>query len=60
MKRLVRYLKNVKNELKKVTWPSGSTTLQMTVLVLIVTTIWGVYTWLLDLGFGKLMSLVIK
>ncbi len=57
---LLNYFKSVRQELEKVTWPSLKKTSDMTLLVLVVTAVWGLYVWLLDLGFGKLMSLIIR
>ena len=59
MKKVLNYFKHVWMELKKVSWPSFPKAREMTFLVVGVTIIWGVFVWLLDTGFGWLMSQII-
>jgi len=60
MKRLFQYLKNVKAELKKISWPSKKKTQELTTVVVIITVVWAVYVWALDTGFTQLMTLLLK
>lgn len=53
-----KYFKDVKNELKRVIWPTRSQLINNTITVLILCFIVGVLIWLVDLGFGALSSLI--
>ncbi|SHJ38179.1 preprotein translocase subunit SecE [Lutispora thermophila] len=52
-----RYFKETKAELKKVSWPSRKEVLQHTEVVLISIIIIGLALWLVDLAFGKVLSI---
>jgi preprotein translocase subunit SecE len=57
---LMQFFAEVKVELKKVTWP-GRDEVQSTTIVVVITSIFfGFYLWVLDLGFGHLLRLVLK
>ncbi|MFA6522637.1 MAG: preprotein translocase subunit SecE [Patescibacteria group bacterium] len=60
--RLVAYLLEAKEELKKVTWPSKKDLIRYSVAVilfcLIIATYFGVLDWALNLGMKYLLSLV--
>ncbi|HVA37734.1 MAG TPA: preprotein translocase subunit SecE [Candidatus Dormibacteraeota bacterium] len=45
-------------EMKRVTWPSRDEWVSATVLVVALVILVGFFTWLVDLGFEKLFSLV--
>ena len=55
-KRMIRFLKDVKSELKKVTWPTKNQAVKNTVVVLIFLIIIGLFVflidWLFQLGVG--------
>ena len=55
-KRMIRFLKDVKAELKKVTWPTKNQAVKNTVVVLIFLIIIGLFVflidWLFQLGVG--------
>jgi preprotein translocase SecE subunit len=53
------YLQQVSRELKKVTWPSRATTIEMTMLVIAVSIIVGAYLGVLDYFFQQLMGVFI-
>ena len=57
---VVRYFQEVRDELKKVTWPDRQQTIQKTSLVIIVSVIVGVYIGALDFIFTRLTSLFLK
>lgn len=57
---LVGYLKDTITELKAVRWPTRQATIQLTVIVLGISLLVGLYVGLLDVTFTKLLSLVIK
>ncbi|MBP7876123.1 preprotein translocase subunit SecE [Candidatus Woesebacteria bacterium] len=50
------YLKEVRSELTKVSWPSRATTLNMTLLVVAVSAFLGVYLGVIDYVFRELVT----
>lgn len=56
--RIVRPFKNMWRELKKVTWPNRKDLLNYTLIVLAFMVFMGVVIGLLDLGSGRLISLI--
>ena len=48
--RFGEYLKRVKAELRKVTWPTRKETTKLTVVVFIVCALFALFFWLLDTG----------
>ena len=59
-KRILRYFKEVRAELRKVVWPSRDTALNLTGIVLGVTVFMSVALGLLDWLFTKLFALIIS
>ena len=59
-KRLGRFFKQSWSELKKVSWPNFNTVVKNTGIVLIMCLLIGAFIWLLDLGLGKLLELILK
>ncbi len=55
----VGYLQEVMTELKKVSWPTLKHTRDMTILVIVVSLLVGVYIGALDFVFQKLVALLI-
>ena len=49
---IVRYIKDTRNELQKVSWPSRRETIRLTQIVMIVTFGVGLFLWLADLLFS--------
>jgi len=47
------FLSEVRNELKRVTWPSNKEVYATTVVVILVSIFFGVYLWVLDIGLDK-------
>jgi len=47
---LGEYLKGVKAELKKVTWPTKKETAKFTAIVLVVCALFAVFFWVIDTG----------
>ena len=60
MKKIVKFLKEVKSELKKVRWPNQKELIKLTTVVIIVTIIVSIYIGGLDFIFAKLMEILIK
>jgi preprotein translocase subunit SecE len=56
----VMYLREVSTELKKVSWPTLEHTRNMTILVIIVSILVGVYIGALDFVFQKLITALIS
>ena len=57
---VVRYLKEVRAEIRKVTWPDRPEVLRLTGIVLVVLVIMSAFLAILDFGFAQLMSVVLR
>ena len=55
-----RFLLDYKSEIKKIVWPGPRSVVKNTLVVLLVCLILGAFIWLLDLGLGKLIGLLLK
>lgn len=56
MKRVINYLKEVNLELKYVTWPKRNDVIKLTLTVLLVSAIVGIYVGGLDFGLTKILE----
>jgi preprotein translocase subunit SecE len=56
----VDFLRDVRGELKKITWPTRKETLASTAVVIVAVLIISVYLGLVDLGLSKLVGQIIK
>ena len=56
-KSLIRFFREAKSELKKVTWPSKEQLAHNTLIILVFIIIVTVILSVLDLGFGKLFQM---
>ncbi|MBW2174800.1 MAG: preprotein translocase subunit SecE [Deltaproteobacteria bacterium] len=56
----MQFLREVKIELKKVTWPSRKETLASTAVVIIIVIIISAFLGLVDLGLSNLIRFVLK
>jgi len=56
---IIKFLQEVKSELKKVTWPSQPLIIKMTMVVVGVSLVVGLFLAGVDFIFSKLMSLII-
>lgn len=56
----VNFLKEVRTELKKVTWPTRGEVVKYTIVVIAVSTIVGIYLGVLDFAFTKIMETVLS
>jgi preprotein translocase subunit SecE len=56
----VQFLREVKIELKKVTWPSKKQTMGSTVVVIILVIIISLFLGLVDMGLSSLISVVLQ
>ncbi|MBQ7105929.1 MAG: preprotein translocase subunit SecE [Clostridia bacterium] len=59
MKRVIRFLRDYKSEVKKIVWPSLKDVVKNTLIVLIICVIIGVFIWLADFGLAKLLDLIL-
>ena len=58
-KRFRKFLSDVRNELKKVTWPSRDQTFKQTGVVLVIVAIVGVFLGVVDFGLNEAVKLII-
>lgn len=58
-KSVVRFFKEIKNELKKVIWPTKEQMVNNTLTVLFTCLVVGITIWIADLGLTKLVELVL-
>ncbi|WP_022847299.1 MULTISPECIES: preprotein translocase subunit SecE [unclassified Desulfurobacterium] len=56
----VTFLKEVKQELNRVTWPNREEVVEGTIGVLTFTGIIAAYFWIIDMIFTKLLQFIIK
>ena len=56
----IKYLIGVRSELAQVVWPKPMEVIKLTALVIVISAVVGVYVGLLDLGFTKLIGLIIS
>lgn len=53
------YLREVRNELQKVTWPNRTEVLRLTLTIFIISAVVGAYVGALDYGFTKVLELAV-
>ena len=53
------FLTEVRNELKRVTWPSRKEVYATTVVVILVSIFFGVYLFAIDVAFGKIVQWIL-
>ena len=58
-KRVVRFLRDYKSEVKKIVWPGKMDVIKNTVIVLIMCLLVGALIWLVDFGLGQLLNLIL-
>ena len=54
------FLSEVRNELKRVTWPNSKEVYATTVVVILVSMFFGLYLFVLDFGFLKAVQWIFK
>ena len=50
------FLTEVRNELKRVTWPSRTEVYATTLVVILTAVFFGVYLWVVDLGLDRVVA----
>jgi preprotein translocase subunit SecE len=58
--KILAYLKSVRTELTKVTWPSRDEATYMTTIVILGSLLVGLYIGGLDFGFTNLLGVILK
>lgn len=56
---IVKYLRETRAELRKVTWPTAEEVRNLGAIVLVVSAAMAVLLWLLDLGFSALIGVIV-
>jgi preprotein translocase subunit SecE len=54
------FLSEVRNELKRVTWPSQKEVYATTVVVILFSIVIGLYLWVLDLGLDRIVFWIFR
>ena len=54
------FLSEVRNELKRVTWPSQKEVYATTVVVILTSLFFGIYLWVLDLGVNAVVQWIFR
>lgn len=57
---LFRYLREVRGEMRKVTWPTPEESRRLTIIVLIVTIIFAAFLFFFDFIFSNVMQTIIR
>jgi preprotein translocase subunit SecE len=60
MQKLMQYLRDVRAEMLKVTWPTWNELTSATMLVILLSIIMSVFVKLCDMGIGSLLKLVFQ
>lgn len=60
MDKLINYFKGALAEMRKVTWPTRKETYNYTLLVIVISLATAVFLGGLDLGFNKILELVVN
>jgi len=58
-KRIIRFFREYKSEVKKIVWPGIKDVVKNTIIVLIMCLLVGILIWLVDFGLGQLLNLVL-
>ena len=59
IQKIVDYLKQIYNEMRKVTWPTRSELVNSTIVVIVISTIVAVIIFVLDLLFSNILHTVL-
>ena len=58
-KRVVRFFRDYKSEVKKIVWPGYKEVIKNTLIVLVMCLIVGILIWVVDFGLGQLLNLIL-
>jgi len=56
MKRVINFFKEIKAEMSKVTWLTRNQAIKLTLAVLLITTIIGIFLQVMDVGFQYIIT----
>ncbi len=59
-KRVVRFFRDYKSEVKKIVWPGFRDVVKNTLIVLVICLLVGILIWAFDKGLGELIKLIMK
>ena len=54
-----RFFTDIVGELRRVTWPSKEETMRLSLMVISVAVVIGAFLGLIDMGFGRLFSVIL-
>jgi preprotein translocase subunit SecE len=54
------FLTEVRNEMKRVTWPSRTEVYATTLVVILTSAFFGIYLWVIDLGLDRLVQWIFR
>ncbi len=60
MGKLREFLQGVRSELRRVSWPDRKLVTKATISVIIFSLVVGIYLWVLDIAFTKVLSLIFE
>ena len=58
IKRIARFFRDYKSEVKKIVWPGAREVVKNTIIVLVIFVIIGAFIWALDYGLGNLVNYI--
>lgn len=59
LKRVIRFFRDYKSEVKKIVWPGWKDVAKNTLIVLVICLIIGAFIWAVDFGLAKLLTLIL-
>jgi len=59
-KRLLKFIKDVRAEMRKVTWPNKKELTSYTAVVFVSVVLAAVLIWVVDIAFGQVLGLIIR
>ena len=58
--RTTEFLREVRNEMKRVTWPTRAEVYATTIVVILTSLFFGIYLWVLDLGVNAVVQWIFR
>jgi preprotein translocase subunit SecE len=58
--KIINFFKDVMKEMEKVTWPSREELMESTKIVIIVTLLIAVFTWIVDYAVSQVLTAILK
>ncbi len=58
-KRIIRFFRDYKSEVKKIVWPGFKDVAKNTIIVIVMCALAGILIWAVDFGLGKLLALIL-